>query len=149
MKYYLSYGSNLHLQSMAMRCKNAKVVGKSEIKDHKLVFKGTCDGRAYLTLEKAKGSSVPVAIYKISFFDECALDKYECYPFLYFKSKEKIEINGKKKSAMFYIMRENFGYHVPSEAYLEVCLEGYTDFGFDKKHLVNALKTTIRNLQID
>lgn len=146
MKYYLAYGSNLNLHAMTIRCKGAKVISRSVIKDYKLVFKGSCDGCSYLTLEKAEGKVVPVAVYKISFFDELALNKYEGYPHLYYKKKVMVDVNGKLKKAMVYIMRDKFDYHMPSKDYFEVCIEGYEDFSFNPKYLEEALETTNQNL---
>ena len=39
-KKYIAYGSNLNLEQMAFRCPTAKVVGKSELKDYELLFRG-------------------------------------------------------------------------------------------------------------
>lgn len=37
---YIAYGSNLNLPQMALRCPTAEVVGKSELKDYELLFRG-------------------------------------------------------------------------------------------------------------
>ena len=39
-RLYIAYGSNLNLEQMAFRCPTAKVVGKSELKDYELLFRG-------------------------------------------------------------------------------------------------------------
>ena len=39
-KKYIAYGSNLNLGQMARRCPTARVIGKGEIKDHELLFRG-------------------------------------------------------------------------------------------------------------
>ena len=36
MKYYIAYGSNLSVRQMAVRCSDAKVVGKAILPDWKL-----------------------------------------------------------------------------------------------------------------
>ena len=38
---YIAYGSNLNLPQMAFRCPTAEVVGKSELKDYGLLFRGS------------------------------------------------------------------------------------------------------------
>ena len=49
-RYYIAYGSNLNLEQMKMRCPTAEVVGVSELKGYKLVFKGALTN-AYATIE--------------------------------------------------------------------------------------------------
>ena len=53
-KKYIAYGSNLNLAQMARRCPTAKVVGKGEIKDYELLFRG-CRESAVATVEPKKG----------------------------------------------------------------------------------------------
>ena len=38
-KYYIAYGSNMDEEQMAYRCPEAKLIGKSEIKNYELLFK--------------------------------------------------------------------------------------------------------------
>ena len=57
-RLYIAYGSNLNLEQMAFRCPTAKVVGKSELKDYELLFRGGRRG-AVATVEPKAGSTVP------------------------------------------------------------------------------------------
>lgn len=82
---------------MQFRCKNAYPIGTTILKDYKLIYKGGDDEFAYLTLEPSKGSHVPLGIFKMSFYDEAALDKYEEYPNFYYKKYIQLNINNKKK----------------------------------------------------
>lgn len=50
-KIYIAYGSNLNLPQMAQRCPAAKVLGKSELKDYELLFRGSKTG-SYLYHER-------------------------------------------------------------------------------------------------
>lgn len=148
MKYYLAYGSNLNKEQMKRRCPTAVPVGIALIKDYQLLFKGSLTG-AYLTIEKAKGKSVPVGVWKINDSDELALDKYEGYPTFYYKKEIDIICmcaSGKEKpiKAFIYIMDENRKVNVPSNYYLRVCLEGYKDFNFDFKYIKEAYKVSAR-----
>ena len=63
-RLYIAYGSNLNLEQMAFRCPTAKVVGKSELKDYELLFRGGRRG-AVATVEPKEGSTVPVLIWEI------------------------------------------------------------------------------------
>ena len=64
-KLYLAYGSNLNLKQMANRCPTAKVVGASQINDHRLLFRGAHAG-AVATIEPFKGGNVPVLVWEIT-----------------------------------------------------------------------------------
>lgn len=75
-RLYIAYGSNLNLEQMAFRCPTAKVVGKSELKDYELLFRGGRRG-AVATVEPKAGSTVPVLVWEIQKKDEASLDLYE------------------------------------------------------------------------
>ena len=73
-KYYIAYGSNLNKEQMRFRCPQAEIIGTSEIKDYELLFKGSQTG-SYLTIERKKGGSVPVAVWATTAADEASLDR--------------------------------------------------------------------------
>ncbi|NCD09459.1 MAG: gamma-glutamylcyclotransferase [Negativicutes bacterium] len=143
-KYYIAYGSNLNINQMKRRCPTAKVVGTGFIEDYELLFKGSKTG-GYLTIKKAEGKSLPVAIWKVTELDEQALDRYEGYPTFYYKTDVEINIKGIKtgkeyrKKAFVYIMHEDRDVGMPSKYYVMTCLEGYKTFGFSPKYLEDAL----------
>src|SRR5690625_1151704 len=83
---------------MANRCPTAKVVGPSEIKDHKLAFRGP-HAHAVATVEPCKGESVPVLVWQITPNDEKALDRYEGWPHLYRKETIKVKVDKKTLNA--------------------------------------------------
>ena len=143
-KYYIAYGSNLNINQMKRRCPTARVIGTGFIEDYELLFKGSKTG-GYLTIEKAEGKSLPVAIWKVTELDEQALDRYEGYPTFYYKADVEIDIKGIKtgkeyrKKAFVYIMHEDRDVEMPSKYYVMTCLEGYKTFGFSPKYLEDAL----------
>lgn len=143
-KYYLAYGSNLNLHQMKFRCPTARVVGTAWIDDYELLFKGSKTG-AYLTIEKKKGSKVPVAVWAVEPKDELNLDRYEGYPTFYYKKEMQIEYEGVKTNkkytvdAFVYIMHEERKVGIPSKYYVITCAEGYQAFGFDTEYLRKAL----------
>ena len=104
-KKYIAYGSNLNLGQMARRCPTARVIGKGEIKDHELLFRGGSLS-AVATVEPKAGSSVPVLIWEISPRDEFNLDRYEGYPRLYGKEMLEVELDGKREKMMAYTMTD-------------------------------------------
>ena len=92
-RYYAAYGSNLNILQMRYRCPSARVIGVAEISDYRLLFKGSKTG-AYLTIEKQKGSVVPVGIWEVSESDERSLDRYEGFPNFYYKTEMSLDIKG-------------------------------------------------------
>lgn len=143
-KYYLAYGSNLNTYQMSYRCPSAIPVGTAVIKNYRLKFKGSYTG-FYLTIEKAKGYEVPVAVWKVEEDDELSLDCYEGYPNFYYKKEIEIDfISIKRKlkhhaKAFVYIMHEDRNLGMPNKHYVETCLEGYREFGFNPERLLEAL----------
>lgn len=149
MRYYIAYGSNLNKWQMSRRCTNATAVGIGLLKDYQLAFKGSKTG-AYLTIERAKGQTVPVGVWFVNPVDEKRLDMYEGYPDFYTKEEITIDMlclnergvpNGTYKTieAFVYIMNKDAKIKEPDDWYIDVCVEGYECFGFDTMYLNNAL----------
>ena len=126
---------------MAARCPDADIVGTGVIRDYELVFKGGLSG-TYLTIRPKKGEAVPVAIWDVSSSDRLALDRYEGYPGLYYRRTLPVETDQGAIGGFVYIMREDKPLGMPSHEYLQICMEGYDDFGFDEKLLMKAMKRT-------
>lgn len=141
-KLYIAYGSNLNIAQMADRCPSARVIGSSEMKGWRLLFRGSRTG-AVATVEPNKGSSVPVLVWEITPADEAALDRYEGWPFLYRKETVKVKINSKNVKAMVYIMNEGRPLGQPSCYYYSVILEGYKAAGFDMDILRRAATESV------
>lgn len=141
--YYLAYGSNLSEKQMAKRCPDAKIVGKTMLKDYQLVF------RTHANVEKHKGAKVPALIWDISEKDEKRLDRYEGYPKYYIKKSADVrmtDLNGKKTkkiSAMLYVMNGKPDKARPTWDYYNTIAEGYHRFGFDGIFLLQALEEVI------
>lgn len=141
-KLYIAYGSNLNLAQMADRCPTARVIGSSEMKGWRLLFRGSRAG-AVATVEPEKGSSVPVLVWEITSADEAALDRYEGWPFLYRKKIVRVKVNGTTVKAMVYIMNEGRTLGHPSCYYYSVILEGYQEAGFDADILRRAATESV------
>lgn len=147
-KYYLAYGSNLSMAQMASRCPNAVCIGTAELKDYRLLFKGSRSG-SYLTVEPKKGSKVPVLVWSISEKDEMNLDRYEGVPAFYYRKEMEIAVKLFETdaelilNALIYIMHEDRPLGCPNIHYYDVCLEGYSRFGFDTAPLEQALLDSV------
>lgn len=147
-RYYLAYGSNLHVEQMRHRCPGARVVGTAVIEGYRLMFKGSKTG-SYLTIEPQEGYSVPVAVWSVTADDEQRLDFYEGFPTFYYKKEMPITYKGiesgklRAVDAFVYIMHEDRLLGAPSSGYCHVCMEGYRTFGFDPQFLMDAFQYSI------
>ena len=142
-RYYLAYGSNLNIAQMQHRCPDAHVVGTAELPGWRLMYKGSRSGN-YLTIERAEGYTVPVAVWAVSERDERSLDRYEGFPTFYYKKTIKVvktDEHGIRfgiTQGMVYIMHENRKLGIPSSHYLETLDRAYLKFGFDENILGDA-----------
>ena len=130
--YYLAYGSNLNVEQMSRRCPNAIKVGSITLNDYELEF------RIHLTIKPSKGKVVPIGVWQLDKDDEASLDIYEGYPYLYRKEYFDIILEGKVINALIYIMNDVRVIQLPSNEYMNTCLQGYKDFDFDSKYLNKA-----------
>lgn len=148
-RYYLAYGSNLNVRQMRWRCPAARIIGTAEIPDYGLLFKGSQTG-SYLTIEPKAGASVPVGVWDVTAEDELALDHYEGAPTFYYKREMVLPIKGirsgkvRERDCFVYIMHEDRPLGIPSRAYLATCAEGYRNFGFDLRILMQAYANSRR-----
>lgn len=150
-KIYIAYGSNLHIEQMQERCKDAELLGTAKLENHCLEYKGA-PGRAYLTISQSIGEYLPIAVWLTSASDDLALDEYEDYPELYYKTSYQVKFDkvfpdfvkefkqGDAINAYTYVMQEDKVPARPTDEYIEVCKAGYNNFGFDKKILDEALE---------
>ena len=98
---YIAYGSNMVEEQMAHRCPNAKLIGTGQLLNHRLEF------YLHATVERsrARGASVPVAVWEIDAEDERSLDRYEGFPTYYTKHKRTVRMDdGSRIEGMVYIM---------------------------------------------
>ncbi|MGL4790128.1 MAG: gamma-glutamylcyclotransferase family protein [Anaerotignaceae bacterium] len=144
-KIYIAYGSNLNLKQMSLRCPTAKVIGKTEIKDYHMLFRGSKTG-AFATIEPCEGKNVPVLLWSVKASDEKALDRYEGYPTFYGKDFMTIAVDNKEINAFVYVMVEGQALGVPSKRYINTIMEGYENAGFNMKILENALTETLQGM---
>ena len=151
-RYYIAYGSNLSVEQMKVRTPDAVIVGTARLEGWRLLF------RQFATIEKCKGYSVPVLVWKISAQDEKSLDMYEGFPRFYIKKNLKVAVTSLdgqdlgELTAMVYIMTktatEARGINpMPSKYYYSVLHEGYKAFGFDGKILDEAVMEAFGRIQ--
>lgn len=145
-RLYIAYGSNLNLMQMKYRCPTAEVVGKTRLRNWRLMFRGSKD-TAVATIERSTGGNVPVLVWKLQPQDEQALDRYEGWPYLYRKDTLRITLNGRRIYAMAYIMNEEKHlYGKPSSGYFETIAAGYRSAGFDENILQKAAHDSMKEV---
>ena len=139
-RLYLAYGSNINLEQMAKRCPNSKVIGTAMIPDYELEFRGVA------TIVPKKGAKVPVLMWEIDQQDELNLNSYEGFPRLYRKEIFEMEVNGKIREGMAYLMNYR-GIAPPTAQYYNGIKKGYEDNGMDTKYLHDALVRSVEYQQ--
>lgn len=87
---------------------------------------------------------MPVGVWEVTQADEKALDRYEGFPNFYYKKELTLPIKGirtgkiRKRWVFVYIMHENRSIGISSIPYMQTCIRGYDDFGFDRLMLIDA-----------
>lgn len=138
-KLYIAYGSNLNLAQMAARCPSARVYAKGVLNNWTLVYRGSLTN-SHATIIRKRDSIVPVLVWEIQPRDEYRLDIYEGYPRYYFKKDIMVDIDGRKKKAMVYIMNPNRHPGKPSAVYAETIRQGYIDNGLSLDIFMKSLE---------
>lgn len=151
-KYYIAYGSNLHVAQMQRRCPGAVAAGTGWLDGWRLAFRGSKTG-AYLTIIPDKDSRVPVGIWKIDAEHERSLDRYEGYPTFYGKRMMRLRVEllrptehaaRRTVNAMVYIMDPRCLPGNPSRAYVQTCAIGYKCFNLPEGYLSRAVNDACR-----
>ena len=145
MKLYGAYGSNMDEGQMALRCKTARLMGKTTLENHVLSFKGI-KGRAYATIEPSRQNTVPILVWEIESEDEKSLDRYEDYPKLYDKELVTVFIDQKLQEIMVYTMDKKMPQQLPDKTYYEIIEKAYKKFGFDLCILEEAWNRAASNV---
>ena len=148
-RYYLAYGSNLSIEQMERRCPGAVYVGTAELKGYRLLFKHSKSG-AYLTVEKKRGRSVPLVVWRISEYHEKRLDRFEGCPVYYYKTTKTVDVFNLLDGGfagtvegVIYILHEDRPFGTPTFRYFNVCMEGYERFGFDMSLMEKAVEESL------
>lgn len=103
---------------------------------------------SHATIQKKKGSTIPVLVWEIQPNDEGRLDIYEGYPKYYYKKNILVDIDGKKKKAMVYIMNEAALPGKPAAEYVHTIWQGYIDNSFELNVLLKSLElNTIEHIR--
>jgi hypothetical protein len=130
---YLAYGMNTNIDQMASRCPGSISIGRVDIPDYRLVFRGVAD------VEESYGDVLQTVMWDITPSCEAALDILEGYPHFYTKVYLDVTFGRKTYQAMMYKMvGERLDYSHPSYGYQHMLEEGYQDHGLDLEQIYNA-----------
>ncbi len=130
---YLAYGMNTNIDQMASRCPGSVSIGRVDIPDFRLVFRGVAD------IEYSPGDVLQTVMWDITPACEDTLDILEGYPTFYTKKYIDVEINRKKYRAMIYQMvGDRLDYSHPSSYYQNMLEEGYQDHGLELNQIYEA-----------
>jgi gamma-glutamylcyclotransferase (GGCT)/AIG2-like uncharacterized protein YtfP len=145
-KIYGAYGSNMNVRQMSKRCPRAKVIGKGNLKNYRLTFRGFNKGVA--NVEIMKGRVVPIVLWEITPECEIALDIYEGFPRLYVKREVEVVTETGLVKAMVYVMAKRYEESPaePSRYYLETIKQGYLDNNISLKALKDAVVENDREI---
>lgn len=139
---YISYGSNMNLEQMALRCPNSKVVCNGKLNGWKLIFNIHAD-----VIKGKKTDVVPVVVWDIADEDWYRLDMYEGYPSYYIKETVNVLLeDGRKEKAVVYVMADDRkGISPPTKSYFNCIVQGCIDNRIDVGYLYDALEYSHEN----
>lgn len=129
---YLAYGMNSNVDQMAYRCPSSISLGRVDVADHRLVFRGVAD------IVHSPGDTLQCVLWDITKDCEQALDMLEGYPHFYDKKELPIEFMGHKADAMIYYMVSQYGLSRPNQSYQRMLEEGYYAHGLDLDQIYKA-----------
>lgn len=146
-RLYFAYGSNLHLEQMARRCPDSVKVAPAVLHNYRLTFRGNYRGVGVADVVPCVGGQVVGGLYRISLRDLANLDRYEGFPTLYRRYKVKVETEDGEVEAFCYRMLPHFKPAPPADYYLGVIVEGYANWGFDPRPLIDSVESVYEELR--
>lgn len=133
---YFAYGSNLNVAAMARRCPAAVSLGKINLQDSRLVFRGVAD------CIYEPGAECPGGVWRITSECEAALDRYEGVAGGFYR-KEYITVEGYEgEDRMLVYVMNSTGIMPPAVGYYETIRQGYKDFGLPLRYLRDAVQAS-------
>ena len=124
---------NTNIDQMAGRCPSSVSIGRVDIPDHRLVFRGCAD------IEVSVGDTLQTVMWDITSKCEKALDILEGYPNFYSKKYIDVHFGRKTYEAMiYYMVGDRLDYSSPDPFYQKMLEDGYQDHGLDIDQIYNA-----------
>jgi gamma-glutamylcyclotransferase (GGCT)/AIG2-like uncharacterized protein YtfP len=142
---YFAYGMNTNLSQMAMRCPDARSLGKAVLYGHEFRFSRHAD-----IIENPEYNTHGV-LWDITPECELSLDALEGFPNYYLKKIVTVFHNGTPVECMTYYMTNEYVDELPSDGYLEMLFEGYTEHDINTEQIIDSIDliNSINQRQID
>lgn len=132
-KLYFSYGMNTNLTQMAIRCPQARSLGRAVLPHYGFEFK------SFATVTPDMNNEVGGVLWEITDACERALDRLEGYPLYYNKIIVWVEHEGEMIPCMTYLMYPEEEYNYPSDSYVDMLVEGYQAHDISTNQIDRAL----------
>ena len=144
MKYF-AYGMNTNTAQMAIRCPEAQPLGRAVLYGHEFRFARHAD-----IIENPEYNTQGV-LWEITPECELSLDALEGYPTYYLKKQVNVFYNGRPVECMTYYMAGEYLDDLPSDGYLEMLYEGYSEYNVNTNQIAESIDliTSIKQRQID
>ena len=136
-KLYFAYGANTDMDSMSMRCPNAKPVGRGTLWDYMLVFRRVAD------IIRNNDHVVQGGLWEITADCEASLDRFEGFPNFYTKREVSVVVKGSDRpvKAMAYVMNtDDTLFTPPPSSYHATLQRGYKHFDIDYQQLAEGVE---------
>lgn len=128
---------------MKRRCPRSQFVGKANLKDYALQFRGG----GFATIEPQAGAIVEGAIWNITRSCLKELDMYEGFPRFYGKEQITVTLpDGETLEALVYIMQPGYDLQLPSKLYFMTVAQGYVDCQLNIDSLYKAFSGTLQGM---
>jgi hypothetical protein len=142
---YVAYGSNLSMEGMTQRCRDAipiETVGTCTVPGY-LLFRGVAD-----VIESVQ-RRCPVGLWRVSEEDVRHLDAYEAWPSLYRRVIVPVRIGYDQVIQGFMYAMNSDTRRPPNPHYYSIIRRGYSDFGIKPAPLYKALEWSLRQVAQD
>lgn len=130
---YFAYGMNTNRDQMSMRCPDAKSLGHAVLYGHEFRFSRHAD-----IIENPDFNTQGV-LWDITAECEKSLDALEGFPTYYLKKQVWVFHNGSPVECMTYYMTGDLPDALPSQGYLEMLFEGYSEHGVDTEQIIDSI----------
>ena len=144
MKYF-AYGMNTNTAQMAARCPDAKPLGCAVLYGHEFRYARHAD-----IIVNPEFNTHGV-LWEITPECELSLDALEGFPTYYLKKQVRVFHNGSPVECMTYYMTNDYVDELPSDGYLEMLYQGYSEYNVNTDQIKESLDliTSIKQRQID
>lgn len=130
---YFAYGMNTNRGQMALRCPDARSLGRAVLYGHEFRFARHAD-----IIENPEFNTHGV-LWDITAECEKSLDALEGFPDYYLKKQVNVFYNGTPVECMTYYMTGEVIDSLPSDSYLDMLFEGYLEHNVSTEQIIDSI----------